>query len=76
MEQLVSKSMGQTLSGGLRFNAYRAEGGIVVEVFDNGELNRSSNGRERGPKLYIITDEQDLGHEIAKIFTIESLGRS
>jgi hypothetical protein len=75
-EMPVTKSMGQTLSGGLRFNAYKAEGGTIIEVFESSDMNRISNGRERGPKLYIITDQQDLGQEIAKIFTIETLGRN
>ena len=68
---------GPLVSEGIRFNLYNAEGGTIVEVYDSSYATRISNGngRDRGPKLYIIPESVDLGSEIAKIFTIEKLGR-
>ena len=53
---------------GIRFQVYKATGGMVVEtsMYDQ-HRDRHTNG------LYIITDDQDLGKEIAKIITMETL---
>ena len=53
---------------GIRFQVYKANGGMVVEtsMYDR-HKDRHHNS------LYIITDEQDLGKEIAKIITMETL---
>ena len=53
---------------GIRFQVYKANGGIVVETstYDR-HKDRSYNG------LYIITDGKDLGQELAKIITMETL---
>jgi hypothetical protein len=53
---------------GIRFQVYKANGGMVVETstYDR-QKDRSYNG------LYIITDDKDLGKEIAKIITMETL---
>ena len=53
---------------GIRFQVYKATGGMVVEtsMYDQ-HRDRHTNG------LYIITDDQDLGNEIAKIITMETL---
>jgi hypothetical protein len=53
---------------GIRFQVYKANGGMVVETstYDR-HKDRSYNG------LYIITDDQDLGKEISKIITMETL---
>jgi hypothetical protein len=53
---------------GIRFQVYKASGGMIVETstYDR-QKDRSYNG------LYIITDEKDLGQEIAKIITMETL---
>ena len=53
---------------GIRFQVYKATGGVVVEttMYDN-HKDRHYHG------LYIITDEQDLGKEIGKIITMETL---
>lgn len=53
---------------GIRFQVYKANGGMVVEtsMYDR-HKDRHHNS------LHIITDEQDLGKEIAKIITMESL---
>ena len=55
---------------GLDFRIYSAVGGRVVQTshYDpNTDRNRSS--------LYVITDKEDLGDEIAQIITRESLSR-
>lgn len=53
---------------GMRFTTYKANGGTVIETqqYDH-RKDHHVNG------LYVITNEQDLGHEIAKIITMESL---
>lgn len=53
---------------GIRFQVYKATGGMVVEtsMYDR-HKDRHFNG------LYIITDDQDLGKELAKIITMETL---
>lgn len=53
---------------GIRFQVYKANGGMVVEtsMYDR-QRDRHFNG------LHIITDEQDLGKELAKIITMETL---
>ena len=53
---------------GIRFQVYKANGGMVVEtsMYDR-HKDRHHNA------LYIITDEQDLGKELSKIITMETL---
>lgn len=52
----------------IRFTVSKAQGGMVVETsFYDRHTDRSNQG------LYIITDNQDLGKELSKIITIESL---
>jgi hypothetical protein len=55
-------------SEGMRFQLYRASGGYVVETryYDN-KQDRHFH------KLHIINDDQDVGHAIGKIITMESL---
>ena len=60
---------GETLSTEpMRLSIYRANGGIIVEtrVYDRVK-DRSQN------QLHIVGHDQDLGHSIAKIITMESL---
>ena len=55
-------------SNGMRFNLYKASGGYVIEtrVYDeNHDRNRN--------KLYVVTEDKDLGVELGKIITMESL---
>jgi len=62
-------SDGETLSSEpLRLSIYRANGGTIVEtrVYDR-QKDRSQN------QLHIVGHDQDLGHSIAKIITMESL---
>lgn len=53
---------------GIRFQVYKATGGFVVEtsMYDQ-RTDRHSNS------IHIITDEQDLGQQIGKIITMETL---
>ena len=52
----------------LRFVVYRANGGTVIEtVYRDRNKERYTNG------LYVVTDDKDLGHEIGKIITMESM---
>jgi hypothetical protein len=53
---------------GLAFSVMPARGGTVVQIrqYDR-QKDRSHNG------LYIITNDQDFGHEIDKIITMEAL---
>jgi hypothetical protein len=55
-------------SEGMRFQLYRAAGGFIIETrhYDQ-KTDRNYN------KLYIITEEKDLGNELGKIITMESL---
>jgi hypothetical protein len=52
----------------LRLSIYRANGGTVVEtrVYDR-QKDRSQN------QLHIVGHDEDLGHSLAKIITMESL---
>lgn len=53
---------------GIRFQVYKANGGFVVEtsMYDRQRDRHHSS-------LHIIADEKDLGAEIGKIITMESL---
>ena len=53
---------------GMNFKIYKASGGIIIEtnMYDR-RTDRHNNG------LYIVTDDKDLGKEIGKIITMESL---
>jgi hypothetical protein len=55
-------------SNGMRFNLYKASGGFVIEtkLYDE-RSDRNIN------KLHVITEEKDLGAELGKIITMESL---
>ena len=55
-------------SDGMRFQLYRASGGYVVETRSYDHRNDRSD-----TKMYVITEDQDVGHEIGKIITMESL---
>ena len=55
-------------SDGMRFNLYKASGGYVIETchYDS-KTDRHNN------KMYVITDDKDVGEEMGKIITMESL---
>ena len=53
---------------GIRITAYKAQGGMVVET------NFYDRIKDRNFKtLHIITDDKDLGREIGRIITMETL---
>jgi hypothetical protein len=53
---------------GIRITAYKAQGGMVVET------NFYDRIKDRSYRtLHIITDDKDLGKEIGKIITMETL---
>jgi len=66
----IGLGRGPTLDSdkGIRFQVYKATGGMVVEtsIYDR-HKDRHHNS------LHIITDEQDLGKEISRIITMETL---
>mgnify|MGYP003350419989 CR=1 FL=1 len=55
-------------SRGMNFTVYRASGGYIIEnrIYDQ-KTDRTSNS------LHIVTDDKELGEEIAKIITYENL---
>lgn len=64
----VSKSDSIDSEKSIRFTVSKASGGMVVETnFYDRQRDRSQFG------LYIIRDDQDLGTELGKIITMESL---
>ena len=53
---------------GIRFEVYRANGGTVIET--------RRNDRRTGDSVYelhVVSGDQDIGEEIGKIITMESL---
>jgi hypothetical protein len=62
-------SVGDSLdSPAVRFKMFKASGGTIIEttMYDD-HKDRHING------LYVITNDKDLGAEIGKILTMESL---
>ena len=55
-------------SQGFRLQVYKASGGIVIETHAYDEKKDRNN-----IGLYVITEGQDIGHEIGKIITFENL---
>ena len=53
---------------GINFTVYRASGGTIIETsFYDNIKDRNFRG------LYVITDDQDVGYEIGRIITMETL---
>lgn len=62
-------SIGDSLdSPAVRFKMFKASGGTIIEttIYDT-QRDRTING------LYVVTNDKDLGTEIGKILTLESL---
>ena len=57
-------------SDGMLFRIHRASGGMIVE---HTHYDRKTD--ENHNSIHIITDGQDLGEQLAKIITIETLRR-
>jgi hypothetical protein len=68
MEQDSYVEADKLSSEGMRFTLYKASGGFVIET-------RAYDRRkdENVNSMYVITDEKDLGEELGKIITMESL---
>ena len=55
-------------SDGMKFELFRASGGYIVETrYSDSKSDRHHN------KLHIIKDENDIGEDLGKIITMESL---
>lgn len=66
---IASDSEGPTIqSQGFRLNVYGASGGTIVETT---KYDRKND--EHRHSLHVVTDDKDLGEELAKIITMESL---
>jgi hypothetical protein len=74
IEDELGSVVGQDIEGarfsseGMRFQLYRASGGYVIETRHYDRKNDQNHYN-----LYIIHKDKDLGHEIGKIITMESL---
>jgi hypothetical protein len=55
-------------SQGFRLNVYNASGGTIIETT---KYDRQKD--EHRHSLHVVTDDKDLGEELAKIITMESL---
>jgi hypothetical protein len=63
------QSLGHRLeTSGLRFNLYKATGGFVIET-----QQYDSRTDRHQTHLYVVNSEKDIGQEISKIITLESL---
>ena len=55
-------------SNGMNFSVFKANGGFIIEYhYYDRHRDRSEN------KLHIVTDDKDLGEEIGKISSFETL---
>jgi hypothetical protein len=55
-------------SQGFRLNVYGAAGGTIIETT---KYDRQKDDHRHS--LHVVTDDKDLGEELAKIITMESL---
>ena len=55
---------------GMNFTVYHATGGKIVQI-----RTYDSRTDKTSSELYIVTDKEDLGEELAQIITRESLTR-
>ncbi len=55
-------------SQGFRLNVYSASGGTIIETT---KYDRQKDDHKHS--LYVVTDDKELGEELAKIITMESL---
>jgi hypothetical protein len=55
-------------SNGMNFSVHKANGGFIIEYhYYDRHRDRSEN------KLHIVTDDKDLGEELGKIISFETL---
>ena len=67
-EIAISEDTCRISATGIRFEVYRANGGTVIET--------RRNDRRTGDSIYelhVVAGDQDIGEEIGKIITLESL---
>jgi hypothetical protein len=65
----IGSSRGSKLdSAGMNFTVYKANGGFILEYH---QYDRHRDRSEH--KLHIVTDDKDLGEEIGKIISFETL---
>ena len=57
-------------NNGMKFTVYGATGGKIIQI-----QRYDSRTDRHSAELYIVTDKEDLGEEIAMIITRESLTR-
>lgn len=55
-------------SAGMNFTVYKANGGFILEYH---QYDRHRDRSEH--KLHIVTDDKDLGEELGKIISFETL---
>ena len=55
-------------SDGMKFQLYKASGGYVIETRSYDRVRDRNN-----IKMYVITEDNNLGEEIGKIITMEAL---
>jgi hypothetical protein len=66
---IASDSEGPNIqSQGFRLNVYSASGGTIVETT---KYDRQKDDHKHS--LHVVTDDKELGEELAKIITMESL---
>ena len=66
---IASDSEGPNIqSQGFRLNVYSASGGTIVETT---KYDRKNDDHRHS--LHVVTDDKDLGEELSKIITMESL---
>ena len=68
IDQGISISEDRFNSDGMRLQVYKGSGGFVVEV-RTWDRKRDENNN----KMYIIHEDKDLGAELGKIITMESM---
>lgn len=59
-----------------RFNVYHADGGHVIQVFNNPgsySTNKPSNHQNHGPKMYVVSDSDELSSKIMDILIMEKM---
>jgi hypothetical protein len=67
--QLAERSDEVRISAsGIRFEVYRANGGTVIET-----RRQDRRSGDSVYELHVISGDQDIGEEIGKIITMESL---
>jgi hypothetical protein len=67
-DSIISVEESKFNSEGMRLQVYRASGGFVIETR---HYNRRKD--ENMNAMFVITEDQDLGAEIGKIITMETL---